>query len=191
MQEPVAALFDINTDDISIAATNPESTSAAVAVCINTEGIIIDESNTELNNEDESLVGDFQRLSVSGPQTNEISDIEISDIDRATHSTVTLSRWQTKLRRLSSYMLVREKKIKFKEKTIFLQLNKIKAYKAKSTLLNCKVCLVNTCDNIIFPCSHFIMCKHCYDILTNPPNVCHLCPICRTRIQTHSHVFLA
>ena len=149
MQEPVAALFDINTDDISIAATNPESTSAAVAVGINTEGIIIDESNTEpnntdyistvatnpestsaavavgtnnegiiidesnteLNNEDESLVGDFQRLSVSGPQTN-----EISDIDRATHSTVTLSRWQTKLRRISSYMLVREKKSSLKKK---------------------------------------------------------------------------
>ena len=197
MQEPVAALFDINTDDISIVATNPESTTAAVG--INTDGIITDESNTELNNENESLVGDFQRLSVSdleinfvsGPQTNEISDIEISDIDRATHSTVTLSRWQTKLRRISSYMLVREKKIKFKEKAIFLQLNKIKAYKAKSTLLNCKVCLVSTCDTIIFPCSHFIMCKHCYDILTNPPNVCHLCPICRTIIQSHSHVFLA
>ena len=44
MQEPVSALFDINTDDIRIVATNPESTSAAVAVGINTEGIIIDES---------------------------------------------------------------------------------------------------------------------------------------------------
>ena len=121
MQEPVAALFDINTDDISTVATNPESTSAAVAVGTNNEGIIIDESNTELNNENESLVGDFQRLSVrdleinfvSGPQTN-----EISDIDRTTHSTVTLSRWHSKLRRLSSYMLAREKKSRLKKKQL-------------------------------------------------------------------------
>ena len=117
MQEPVAALFDINTDDISIAATNPEPTAAAVG--INTDGIIIDEINTELNYENESLVVDFQRLSVSDSEINFVSDPEtneISDTDRATHSTVTLSRWQSILCRLSSNILVHEKKVSLKKK---------------------------------------------------------------------------
>ena len=131
-------------------------------------------------------MSDIETNFLSDTETNEVSDTEM-----ATHSTVTLSRWQSILCRLSANILVREKKVKFKEKTIFSQLTKIKAYKAKSRLLTCKICFINTCDTIIFPCSHFIMCKHCYEILTNAPDVCHLCPICRTEIQTHNHVFLA
>ena len=137
---------------------------------------------------------DFQRLSISDSEINFVSDSEIngvSDSERAIHNTVSLARWQSILCKLSANILLREQKVNAKEKSISLQITKNKAHKAKSKMLDCKICLVNICDTVIFPCSHFIMCKHCFETLTNVPNVCPLCPLCRTSIQTHSNVFLA
>ena len=126
-----------------------------------------------------------------GLSVSDTEDSFVSDTERAIHNTVPLSRWQAILCRLSSNILLREHKVISKEKSISLQLTNSKAHEARSRMLDCKICMESICDTIIFPCSHFIMCKPCFDTLTETPDVCHSCPLCRTIIQSHSHVFLA
>ena len=61
----------------------------------------------------------------------------------------------------------------------------------RSRLIECVICMNNICSIIIFPCKHFVMCKTCFDTHTGNLDICHFCPLCRTIIQSNSHVFLA
>ena len=136
------------------------------------------------NQECESLIVDFQRLSISSAENSDVSDPEW-----ISRNTAMCTRWQTILCKYSANILLREQNINAKEKTISLQITKNNAHKKKSKMLDCKICFENICDTIIFPCRHFIMCKQCFETITNnSPNIC---PLCRTNIQTHSNVFLA
>ena len=147
----------------------------------------ISESEIEIDNDgglnnghtSESLAIDFQRLYI-----NDSGDISENDTGRVNYNSLQLSRWQEILCKLSSNIMLREHKLISKEKAISL-------HEARSRLLECIVCMENICSIIIFPCKHFIMCKSCFDTLTENPDVRHSCPLCRTIIQSNSHVFLA
>ena len=136
------------------------------------------------NQECESLIVDFQRLSISSAENSDASDPEW-----IIRNTAMCTRWQTILCNYSANILLREQNINSKEKMISLKTTKNLAHKKKSKMLDCVICFENICDTIIFPCMHFIMCKQCFEtIKNNGPNIC---PLCRTNIQTHSNVFLA
>ena len=135
------------------------------------------ESDVGLNSE--SLNIDFQMLSINDP-----ANIVANNVESVNHNDLRLSKWQEILCRLSSDILLREHKVISKEKTISL-------HESRSMLLECIICMEDICSIIIFPCKHFIMCKPCFDIHTENSDVRHSCPLCRTIIQSNSHVFLA
>jgi hypothetical protein len=138
---------------------------------------VVVDSYDDLNSE--SFIIDFQRLSI-----NDSADNIDNNVERVNHNDLHLSNWQEILCRLSSNILLREHKVISKEKAISL-------HEARSRMLECIICMENICSIIIFPCKHFIMCKPCFDTLTENPDVRHSCPLCRTIIQSNSHVFLA
>ena len=135
------------------------------------------ESDVGLNSE--SLNIDFQMLSINDPV-----DIVVNNVESVNHSVVRLSEWQEILSRFSSDILIREQKVASKEKTLSL-------YESRSKLLECIICMDDICSIIIFPCKHLIMCKPCFDSHTENSDVLHSCPVCRTIIQSNSHVYLA
>jgi hypothetical protein len=138
----------------------------------------------DLDLECETLIVNFQKLTISSAGTSDTRDPEW-----ISHNSTMCTRWQSILCKYSANILLREKAINAKEKTISSQITKIDILKKKSKLLDCKICYENICDVICFPCRHFIMCQKCFDSVTNIfPNIC---PLCRTNIQTHSNVFLA
>ena len=141
------------------------------------------ETEPEFDSDDglnsESLNIDFQMLSINDPV-----DIIVNNVESVNHSVVRLSEWQEILSRFSSDILIREQKVASKEKTISL-------HESRSMLLECIICMDDICSIIIFPCKHFIMCKPCFDSHTENSDVIHSCPVCRTIIQSNSHVYLA
>ena len=140
--------------------------------------------SSDLNQECESLIVDFQRLSISPTENSDASDPEW-----IIRNTAMCTGWQTILCNYSANILLREQIINSKEKMISLKNTKNLAHKRKSKMLDCVICFENICDTIIFPCMHFIMCKQCFETIKN--NGPKICPLCRTDIQTHSNVFLA
>ena len=140
--------------------------------------------SSDLNQECESLIVNFQRLSISPTENSDASDPEW-----IIRNTAMCTRWQTILCNYSANILLREQNINSKEKMISLKTTKNNAHKKKSKMLDCVICFENICDTIIFPCMHFIMCKQCFETIKN--NGPKICPLCRTDIQTHSNVFLA
>ena len=169
--EPVAAVIvssdvesddDLNIDDI------------------NDSEIEIDNVG-DLNNGNtiESLATDFQRMYI-----NDSVDISENDTGRVNYNSLQLSRWQKILCKFSSNIMLREHKIISKE-------NETSLHEARSRLIECVICMNNICSIIIFPCKHFVMCKSCFDTHTGNLDICHFCPLCRTIIQSNSHVFLA
>ena len=140
--------------------------------------------SSELNQECENLIVNFQRLSISPTENSDASDPEW-----IIRNTAMCTGWQTILCNYSANILLREQNINSKEKMISLKTTKNLAHKKKSKMLDCVICFENICDTIIFPCMHFIMCKQCFEtIMNNGPKIC---PLCRNDIQTHSNVFLA
>jgi hypothetical protein len=141
------------------------------------------ETESEFDSDDglnsESLNIDFQMLSINDPANNVANNVE-----RVNHNDLRLSEWQEILCRFSSDILLREQKVASKEKTISL-------HESRSMLLECIICMEDICSIIIFPCKHFIMCKPCFDSHTENSDVLHSCPLCRTIIQSNSHVYLA
>ena len=138
----------------------------------------------DLGLECETLIVNFQKLTIRSAGTSDTRDQEW-----ISHNSTMCTRWQSILCKYSANILLREKAVNAKEKTISSQITKIDTWKKKSKMLDCKICYENICDVICFPCRHFIMCQNCFDTVTNiVPNIC---PLCRTNIQTHSKVFLA
>jgi hypothetical protein len=140
--------------------------------------------SSDLNQECESLIVNFQRLSISPTENSDASDPEW-----IIRNTAMCTGWQTILCNYSANILLREQNINSKEKMISLKTTKNLAHKKKSKMLDCVICFENICDTIIFPCMHFIMCKQCFETIKN--NGPKICPLCRTDIQTHSNVFLS
>ena len=150
-----------------------------VAVVVDSYDNIESEHDSDDDLNSESFIIDFQRLSI-----NDSADNIDNNVERVNHNDLHLSNWQEILCRLSSNILLREHKVISKEKAISL-------HEARSRMLECIICMENICSIIIFPCKHFIMCKPCFDTLTENSDVRHSCPLCRTIIQSNSHVFLA
>ena len=153
---------DLNNDDIS-----------------ESEAEIVNDGVLNNGHTSESLAIDFQMLSINDP-----GDISENDSGRVNYNSLQLSRWQEILCKFSSNIMLREHKIISKE-------NEISLHEARSRLIECVICMNNICSIIIFPCKHFVMCKTCFDTHTGNLDICHFCPLCRTIIQSNSHVFLA
>jgi hypothetical protein len=174
VQETTEHVVALHEPDVAV-----EGNSDDVAVVVDSDDNIESEHDSDGDLNSESFIIDFQRLSI-----NDSADNIENNVERVNHNDLRLSKWQEILCRLSSDILLREHKVISKEKTISL-------HESRSRLLECIICMEDICSIIIFPCKHFIMCKPCFDTLTENSDVRHSCPLCRTIIQSNSHVFLA
>jgi hypothetical protein len=69
--------------------------------------------------------------------------------------------------------------------------------KDKSSGNRCSVCLANICEVALQPCGHVCLCRDCVQQLC-PPGVGRTgdgsfgrCPVCRSKIERHHHVYLS
>jgi hypothetical protein len=174
VQETTEHVVALHEPDVAV-----EGNSDDVAVVVDSYDNIESEHDSDDDLNSESFIIDFQRLSI-----NDSADNIGNNVERVNHNDLRLSEWQEILCRFSSDILLREHKVISKEKTISL-------HESRSMLLECIICMEDICSIIIFPCKHFIMCKPCFDTHTENSDVRHSCPLCRTIIQSNSHVFLA
>ena len=174
VQETTEHVVALHEPDVAV-----EGNSDDVAVVVDSYDNIESEHDSDDDLNSESFIIDFQRLSI-----NDSADNIGNNVERDNHNYLRLSEWQEILSRFSSDILIREQKVVSKEKTISL-------HESRSMLLECIICMEDICSIIIFPCKHFIMCKPCFDSHTENSDVLHSCPVCRTIIQSNSHVYLA
>ena len=89
------------------------------------------------NSDYESLVFDFQKLTIDAAETID------EDEDGLSHRSILCDRWQAILCKYSSDISIREKYVKTREDAARAQEHDIQLWKDKSEMLDCKVCLHN------------------------------------------------
>ena len=97
----------------------------------------------DLDLECETLILNFQKLSINSAETSDTRDSEW-----ISHNSTMCTRWQSILCRYSANILLREKIVKTKEKTISAQMINIDIWKKKSEMLDCKICFDEICNII-------------------------------------------